>query len=146
MHSTIEEELTTSSATVPIASARIPNDTIWVCPVSNSEPFGLEQISLVGQDDCELEQIFYPLVKSWKDATGGYSVTTRRYEHPSYLAIRTLGYDAVPLILQELQQRPDWWFEALKGLTGENPVKPNSTFEEAVNAWIEWGRQHNLIP
>ena len=147
MPTIIQEEPTISSATVAIASPTIFGMPIWFAPVSTGDISGLEQISynFVGQDDFELEQIFYNLVKNWKDATGGYSVTTRRYEHPSYLAILALKYDAVSLILRELQQRPDYWFEALKELTKDNPVKPNATFEEAVNAWIDWGRQRNLI-
>ena len=94
----------------------------------------------------EVETIFNGLVKKWQEETAGSSVTTRRYAHPSYHAILLLKEDAVPLILRELQQRPDWWFEALKLLTKDNPVKPRSTFEEAVNAWIEWGKQNNRIP
>jgi hypothetical protein len=94
----------------------------------------------------ELEQIFNGLVKNWKEATGGYSVTTRRYAHPSYQAILVLKEDVVPLILRELQQRPDWWFEALRALTKENPVTAGATFEEAVNAWIEWGKRSGRIP
>jgi hypothetical protein len=105
-------------------------------------PQGLE---VRPEKDPELEQIFNDLVKNWKEATGGYSVTTRRYAHPSYHAILLLKEDVVPLILQELQQRPDWWFEALKLLTKENPVKPGSTFEEAVNAWIDWGKRNKRI-
>jgi len=94
----------------------------------------------------DLEQIFNGLVKNWKEATGGYSVTARRYAHPSYQAILVLKEDVVPLILRELQQRPDWWFEALKALTKENPVTAGATFEEAVNAWIDWGKRNHRIP
>jgi hypothetical protein len=96
--------------------------------------------------DEELETIFNGLVKTWKEATGGYSVTLRRYAHGSYQSILVLGArepEVVTLILRELQQRPDWWFEALKVLTKENPVKPGASFEEAVNIWIDWGKKHN---
>jgi hypothetical protein len=95
---------------------------------------------------AELELIFSGLVKHWQDATGGYSVTTRRYAHPSYHAILVLKEDVVPLILRELETRPDWWFEALQVLTKSNPVKSNASFEEAVNSWIEWGKANNKIP
>jgi len=92
-------------------------------------------------ETSDLEAIFSGLAKSWQESTGGLSTTTRRYAHPSYQAILVLGEDVVPLILRELQQRPDWWFEALKVLTKQNPVKTGATFEEAVNAWIEWGKK-----
>jgi hypothetical protein len=75
-------------------------------------------------------------------------VTLRRYAHGSYQAILVLGArepEVVTLILRELQQRPDWWFEALKVLTKENPVKPGASFDEAVNTWIDWGKRNNRI-
>jgi hypothetical protein len=93
----------------------------------------------------ELEVIFNGLVTHWQEETGLYSVTTRRYAHPSYHAILVLKDDVVPLILRELQTRPDWWFEALKTLTKQDPVSPNSTFEQAVRAWIEWGKRTKII-
>ena len=99
----------------------------------------------IADKTSELEQIFSGLVKNWQEATGGYSVTTRRYGHPSYQAILVLKDDVVPLLLRELQERPDWWFEALKVLTKANPVKPDASFEEAVNAWVEWGKHNNKI-
>jgi hypothetical protein len=96
---------------------------------------------------AELEQLFRGLVKNWEEETGGMSSTNRRYAHPSYQAILGLGTAVVPLILRELQQRPDWWFEALTALAKPklNPVEPKSTFEEAVAAWLDWGRENNLV-
>lgn len=94
----------------------------------------------------ELEIIFNGLAKHWQEETAGYSVTTRRYAHSSYHAILVLKDDVVPLILHELQTRPDWWFEALKTLTKQNPVPPHSTFAQAITAWIEWGKVNKIIP
>jgi hypothetical protein len=96
-------------------------------------------------EKAELETIFNGLSKIWKDATGGLSLTTRRFSHPTYKAILRLGPEAVPLMLKELQQRPDWWFDALEFLTKENPAKPTDSFEDAVSAWIDWGITKNLI-
>jgi hypothetical protein len=93
----------------------------------------------------ELEQIFNGLVKSWKEGTVGYSLTTRRYAHSSYQAILVLGTSVVPLILRELKQRPDWWFEALFALTKATPAKPTDNFNNAVKAWLKWGKEQNLI-
>ena len=92
-------------------------------------------------DKSELETIFNGLVKTWKEGTAGYSITTRRYAHGSYQAILVLGPDVVPLILLELQNRPDWWFEALKALTKADPTKPTDNFHGAVKAWMRWGKE-----
>jgi hypothetical protein len=90
------------------------------------------------EPDPELEQIFNGLVKIWREATGGMSSTKRRFSHPTYKAILRLGPETVQYIIAELQQRPDWWFDALELLTKENPTKPTDSFEDAANAWVEW--------
>ncbi len=89
-------------------------------------------------NDAELEQIFHGLVKIWRDATGGSSSIRRRFTHPTYRAILRLGPETVPFIIKELRERPDWWFDALEFLTGENPTKPTHSFAEASAAWIDW--------
>ena len=99
----------------------------------------------VAQTGEELERIFQGLVRTWKDGTAGYSITARRYAHGSYQALLVLGPGIVPMILRELQERPDWWFEALKVLTKEDPTKPTDNFHAAVKAWINWGKAHKLI-
>jgi hypothetical protein len=96
--------------------------------------------------DAELEQIFYGLVKIWRQATGGLSITNRRFGHPAYKAIIRLGPETIPLILRELKENPDWWFDALQELTKANPTRPSDTFEQAVDAWISWGKKNHLIP
>ena len=93
--------------------------------------------------DAQLETIFNGLVKTWKAGTAGCSITPRRYAHASYQAILVLGPDVVPFILQELKDRPDWWFEALKVLTKSDPTKPTDNFSDAVKAWLQWGKEKN---
>ena len=57
------------------------------------------------------------------------------------------GEEIVPLILQELRERPDMWFWALRVLTGANPVRGEDAGRLALMAesWLEWGRARNLI-
>jgi hypothetical protein len=100
--------------------------------------------------DAELEIIFKGLAKNWREATGGFSLNMRRYTHETYqVLIHTLkredAKDVVPLILRELQQRPDMWFEALKTITQENPGKDSKTFDDAVRAWLNWGKVKRYI-
>jgi hypothetical protein len=44
-----------------------------------------------------------------------------------------------------MQAEPDYRFAALTAITGENPVKPEHDFDEAVNAWVGWGRERGII-
>jgi len=103
--------------------------------------------SVKAKKESDLEKIFNGLAETWRKETGGYALTQRRYAHHSYQTILTLGKDAIPLILCEMQQRPDRWFEALKALTKgmENPAQNAKTFNEAVSCWIEWGKDRRLI-
>jgi hypothetical protein len=99
------------------------------------------------EEISELEEIFNGLVENWTRQTEGHSVTARRYAHPSYQAILALGKEAIPLILRRLEEKPDWWFEALTALAQpeHNPVAKGASFSDAVEAWLEWGRQNRFI-
>ena len=98
----------------------------------------------------ELETIFNGLVKKWRDETRWSSMTMRRYAHPAYQSILVLGgrepKDVTKLILKEMQQSPDIWFEALRKLNNtDDPAKNAKTFEEATVAWLTWGRMQGLV-
>lgn len=113
-----------------------------IVPTVDPKPLSVaEEPKTESADKAELKTIFNGLVKTWKEGTAGYSITTRRYAHGSYQAILVLGPDVVPLILIELQNRPDWWFEALKALTKADPTKPTDNFHAAVKAWLQWGKE-----
>ncbi len=88
---------------------------------------------------------FNRLARTWRESTAGCSITTRRYAHSSYQEILVMGKSVVPLILRELQERPDWWFEALKALTKQDPTKPTDNFRDAVKAWLKWGKDMKVI-
>jgi hypothetical protein len=49
------------------------------------------------------------------------------------------------LILEELREDPDHWFDALTAITGENPVREEYDFDEATEAWLEWGRKKGIL-
>jgi hypothetical protein len=56
-----------------------------------------------------------------------------------------MGDRAVPLLLEELRDRPDHWLVALNKITGQDPAEPKSTFSEAVESWLSWGRQRRYL-
>jgi hypothetical protein len=95
----------------------------------------------------ELERRFRKLVANWQAEVAALSSTTARVRHPSYLAIVALGPEVVPLLLRELEQRPNHWFAALKSLTGADPVAPRDRgrIGPMANAWINWGKEHGYL-
>ena len=69
-----------------------------------------------------LEFHFLVLAAQWKQGSLFESSPWRMATHPAYQRIIGLGRHAVPLILGQLAQEPDFWFEALAAITGEQPV------------------------
>lgn len=71
------------------------------------------------------------------------SSTTKMILHRAYQQMIGLGPVALKFILQELQERPDYWFWALESISGENPVQPEDDFDGAVVAWLNWGDKNS---
>lgn len=97
--------------------------------------------------DLGLERQFSVLAERWRSETGGFSVNDRRVVHPAYQEIIGLGPRVIPIILRELQVRPDYWFWALRALTRENPVNEADAgrMPRMTEAWLNWGRQHGHL-
>lgn len=89
---------------------------------------------------ADLKHEFDALAMKWREETEDSSIIALRLIHPSFMRILALGPVVIPWILRELKERPDWWFDALKALTGEDPTHPDDSFDSAVNAWLQWGR------
>ncbi|WP_335148338.1 hypothetical protein [Nostoc sp.] len=49
----------------------------------------------------------------------------------------------IPLLLRELEKKSGHWFWALKSISREDPVPPESRgkIKEMTKAWLEWGKQ-----
>lgn len=95
----------------------------------------------VGQRDVKAE--FERLTKQWKSERVAGSFVSAMAVHPSYQAIIGLGPRALPLILAELERETDHWFWALKAISREDPVPPESRgkIREMKDAWLRWGRE-----
>ena len=87
---------------------------------------------------------FVRLAMEWERATAGFPRVKDKVNHPSYLKIIDWGDEAVPHILADLRDReePRHWFEALRSITGANPVAPEDRGDLAkmAEAWLRWGR------
>src|SRR5882724_417694 len=89
-----------------------------------------------------VEATFHVLARQWKEACGLMSSTSAMVAHPAYQAVIELGPPVVPLLLRELEREPVHWFEALKAITGEDPVSPKDwgNIPAMASAWLAWGR------
>ncbi|NJL00465.1 MAG: hypothetical protein HC910_07795 [Spirulinaceae cyanobacterium SM2_1_0] len=99
--------------------------------------------NIKASDETKLK--FERLSKQWRDETEAYSSITRKIAHPCYLKIIAMGERAVPLILNSLKEHPDHWFPALNAIIDENPVQPGSSFNEAADAWLHWGKLRGFV-
>ena len=89
---------------------------------------------------------FRDLARRWKEETVYSSSLTEITQHPVYQQIITLGRDVIPLILDELRREPDYWFAALKALTGADPVAPadRGKVRRMADAWIDWAKANGF--
>ena len=92
------------------------------------------------EEQVRVQATFDDLVKKWRRETRHLSTVSKMVLNHNYLRIIGLGDKAVPLLLRELEVRPNHWFTALSAITGENPVGEPSNFEEARHSWLNWGR------
>jgi hypothetical protein len=111
-----------------------------------SEESAEELLLLVGANQENIEPEFNRLVGEWKASRHATSFS-RDLVTPAYLRIIGLGPKVLPLILRELGKELDHWFLALKSVSGEDPVPPQSRgkIQEMANAWLKWGREKGHV-
>jgi hypothetical protein len=95
----------------------------------------------------EAEKKFQYYLSKWKEETGGDSSLTNITSNMNYLRIISLGIDAIPMILRELQREPAPWFVALRAITEDDSVGRDSPgdFRKKAAAWIQWGKEHGYV-
>ena len=86
---------------------------------------------------------FHRLVDQWIDDTLDMSSVKDMVVHPAYLRIIAMGDWVIALLLRELEERPNYWFVALRSITEDDPIPDNANgdFTMMVDAWLEWGRR-----
>jgi hypothetical protein len=62
----------------------------------------------------------------------------------SYRAIIAMGPEVLPFIFKEMKSKVEFWFSALREITGENPVSPDRAGDiYAMNRdWLKWWHEH----
>ena len=83
---------------------------------------------------------FKELREQWLAGTQYLSNPHKIQSHPAYQQIIALGLRALPLIFKELEGGPQFWWEALRQLTHENPVTAAMAGdqEQIRQAWLAW--------
>src|SRR4051812_15206561 len=96
--------------------------------------------------EVPLQAEFRSLVADWKSAEGVSSSLTERFSHPAYGQIILMGEAVLPYLLAELERDPDWWFAALKAITGADPVPASSRgrLSEMTHAWLAWADANGI--
>jgi len=102
-----------------------------------------------GEVSAELERAFRELADRWIDETEHVSNINKAISHPAYQQIigmgKVLPSFIVPLLIQELERTQDHWLAALHEITKEDPAEEDSNFEEAIQAWLNWGRGRGYL-
>ncbi len=93
------------------------------------------------------EEKFNQLRDEWEQATAFISSVSEMVLHPAYQRIIGMGSDVLPFLFWELERSPNYWFWALKAITGEDPVSDDSAgnIEEMTQQWLNWAQVHGLI-
>ena len=97
--------------------------------------------------DPSVEARFETLASTWRAETRVMSSVEDMSTHFAYQQIIGMGPGVVPLILRELEREPEHWFWALRAITGQNPVRPESRgrLDAMTSAWLAWGREQGLV-
>lgn len=90
---------------------------------------------------------FRSLVQQWRSETQWLSSTTEIAMNPAYQAIIGMGFDALPMILEDLRQNSGHWYWALKAISNEDPVVPRDrgSIKKMKSAWLQWGETKGLV-
>jgi hypothetical protein len=95
---------------------------------------------------ADLEAKFQRLVAAWKKETAHLPSLEARQKHRAYQQIIAMDRPALPLIFRELEARPDYWFFALRQITGERPVprELRGKLPEMTAIWLKWAKDNGI--
>ena len=90
---------------------------------------------------------FAALAEKWRDETSDISSLTQTFLNQAYQDIIGLGPAAIPLLLEEVRDRPDLWFHALRSIVHQDLVDPadSGNVQKMAAAWLKWGRDNKLV-
>lgn len=126
------------------SSIGIGEESISLMNTSNKVVEEYYQHSIVHKDIFVKEFEF--LADLWEEDTIFVSSISEKISHYAYKRIIEMGRTVIPLILKRMVVSPDFWFEALTKLTGENPVTESEHGDifRMTEKWIQWGQEHGF--
>jgi hypothetical protein len=85
---------------------------------------------------------FEKLKRQWQTDCALISSSHDLFAHPAYRSIVDLGPPVIPILLAELEQKPQHWTFALSQIAGINPVPPREAgkLRSMARAWLKWVR------
>lgn len=91
--------------------------------------------------EAELEELF----ANWREETKHLSLAYQKAMNFSYQQIIGKGKDAIPFILKKMKERQGQWFWALYAIVQRDVAANIEDYDEAVSAWLSWGRKNRYI-
>jgi len=95
-----------------------------------------------------IEQRVRRVLETWREQTGFLSSTSARVSHPAYRELISLGSDALPFILRDIEQTLDGHLSsALVAITGVQPVpaEEGGKIQRVAERWLAWARQNGYL-
>jgi hypothetical protein len=91
-----------------------------------------------------VEERFRRLEAAWHADVMFSSSPIEHWNHPAFQEIIGMGAAVVPLMLQDLEERPRLWVWALPDITGANPVPEADAgnIRKMSEAWLRWGKEN----
>ena len=90
---------------------------------------------------------FEALADRWQEETFFHSNSSLKNAHPALQEIISMGEPVAPLILERMRSQGGHWFEALRQITGADPVSPADHGKIAAmqNSWLQWGERNGYV-
>lgn len=136
--------LTMSVAAASISVSVYAHDVPRLSTSRVSEPIYIDEYQ---REQNRIKAEIKSLIDLWRSQTLHVSSVHQMISHPAYLQIISKGQTALPYIFHELEKMPDYWFAALRAITGENPVPDNARGDMKAmrDYWIHWAEAEGYV-
>lgn len=132
-----------SDTSVATVSNGMYGDAVDFRPFSSGGNYEAESES----QQREARRRFGALLKEWQADTADLSSLSAITNHPSYKQIIGLGPKALQFIFDELERAPNYWFDALRSITHDDPVRPEDrgNLQAMKRAWLDWAADQEYV-